>query len=269
MIPILYESENLSIHSLWVFVVLALLLASYLAVKRLKRRRLNLSLFIENNLRFVLAALLLSRIVYFFSHQNAYFPAFDLRTLWNFISIWDQGLSFWGAVLGFALMLIYTLYKRKEDIWKWLDALIVPLFVGMIIGNLGAFLGGHGYGIPTELPWGVRYQVMNVKYTVPIHPTQLYAVFFLILLLWSKNILKKKTKFFELKGASALYLSSLGSLGYFALEFLRGDDTLLLWNTRFSTLLFALIFLLSTGKLMQLILKYKSKQDLHGSPQTP
>lgn len=251
MIPVLYESGFVSIQTLWVFVAIGLLVSSYVAVKSLKRRRLDLTLFIENSGFFLLWAVLFSRFIYFFANPGTYFPALDLRTIGNFLSIWDQGFSFWGALVGFTAAMTFTLWRRGENIWKWYDALIVPLLIGMAIGYLGAFLGGYSYGEPTNLPWGIRYEVINVKYTVPVHPTQIYSIAVLMLILWSKKILKAKSHFFDKDGNTTIYITMLLSLGMFLLEFLRGDDTLIAFDTFriaqfffFGLFLFSLILLL-------------------------
>ena len=195
---------------------------------------------------FFISALVASRIFYFVLHTDAYLPSFDLRTFWNFCSIWDQGFSFWGALLGFMVALLYRLHKSEENTWKWLDALSVPLIVGMGIGSIGAFLGGYSYGRPTDLLWGVRYEVFNVKYTVPIHPTQIYCLLLLIGVLWSKRFLNKKTHFFHSEGNATLYYMTVVSLGLFILEFFRGDDTLLIQGVRLPMIFFALFFLISS-----------------------
>jgi phosphatidylglycerol---prolipoprotein diacylglyceryl transferase len=255
MFPTIYESNHLSIETLWVFVVAALLISSYLAVKRLKRRRVNFNLFIEHSTSFLLSALIVSRVIYFFTNTTAYFPAFDFRTLWNFVSIWDKGFSFWGGVIGFLLMLTYRIFKEKESLWKWYDALIVPTLIGLSIGYAGAFLGGYSYGSPTIMPWGVTYNAFTVKYTTAIHPTQIYAIIAIALLLWSKYHLKKKTEFFETDGNTTLYLTSAFSLFYFLLEFLRGDDTLLILGIRTPQILALLIFI---GSGYHLYKRYKA-----------
>jgi phosphatidylglycerol:prolipoprotein diacylglycerol transferase len=258
MIPILYESQYLSVQTLWVFVVIALLSSSYLAMKRLKRSRVNFNLFIKHSSSYLISALVFSRIIYFTFHADAYFPAFDLRTLFNFVSIWDQGFSLVGAVLGIITALTYHIWKSKEELWKWYDALIVPLYVGMMIGNFGAFLGGYGYGIPTNLPWGIQYESFNVKYTVPIHPTQIYSILILGFLLWTKFKLKEKTNFFKEDGNTTLYLTSTGSFAYFLLEFIRGDDMLTILDIRISIFGFALLFLFSSGLLYRRYQKFKT-----------
>lgn len=243
MLPFLYDSAFLTVQTLWVFVMLAILVGAYLVVQGLKRSRLNFTLFIEHSGFLLFSAVLLARVTYFLLHLDIYTPALDVRTIANFFSIWDQGFSFWGGLVGFTLALLYRLHKSEENTWKWLDALVVPVMVGMIIGTLGAFLGGYSYGNPTSLPWGVSYELYNVKYTVPVHPVQLYVFLYFLLVLWAKRKLKSKTDFFQREGNSTLFYGTLVSLGLFVLEFFRGDDTLLIWKVRLPMIGFFLLFL--------------------------
>jgi len=266
MFPVLYQSDYISIQTLWVFISLALLSSSYLAVQRLKRRRVNFTFFIEHSTRFFLIALISARFVYFFSNTGAYFPRFDLRTLISFVSIWDQGLSLWGGIFAFLIALTWSLRKSEENIWRWYDALSVPALVGLAIGALGAFFGGSAYGTPTDLPWGVTYESQIVKYTVPIHPVQLYLIPLIGLLLWSKSYFKKHYSLFEQDGVTALYLATGFSLIYFILEFLRGDDTLLILGIRFPMILSAIFFLIGAMRLAKTL--KKSKLTSNESPQT-
>jgi phosphatidylglycerol:prolipoprotein diacylglycerol transferase len=263
MIPILYESTWISIQTLWVFVVIALLISSYLAVERLRRERVNFTLLIEHSTFFLICGLIGSRLTYFLFHTDAYIPGFDLRTLINFFSIWDQGFSFWGAAVAIGLALYYRLRKEGEELSKWADALVIPMFTGLIIGDLGTFLSGYSYGTPTDLPWGVLYESYNVKYTVPVHPTQLYSLLLLIVLLWSKKQLAKKSHFFQKSGNTALYLLTSFAFCSFFLEFLRGDDTLLILGIRVPTLLYLSLFCTAGWALYKRYKLYK-----HGSAET-
>lgn len=61
------------------------------------------------------------------------------------------------------------------------DLYAIPLAVAIAIGRIGCFLTGlpdNTYGTPTTLPWGV-----NFGDTIPRHPTQLYEMIFLFLLI--------------------------------------------------------------------------------------
>ncbi len=270
MIPILYESNWISIQTLWVFVVLALLISSYLTVERLRRERVNFTLLIEHSTFFFFCGILGARLAYFIFHTDAYTPGLDLRTLQNFFSIWDQGFSFWGGASAIGLALLYRLKKEGEPLSKWADALIVPFYTGIIIGDLGAFFGGYSYGVPTNLPWGVLYESYNVKYTVPVHPTQLYSMVILIALLWSKKKIAQKSTFFQTHGNTALYLTTTLALSSFLLEFLRGDDTLLILNVRVPMLLYLVLFLAAGWALLKRYNTHASapKKTQHGSPET-
>lgn len=238
-----------------------MLVASTLAVKRLKRRRVDFTLFIKHSTAFFLSGAVLSRIVYFVSHPDTYFPALDVRTLKNFFTLWDQGFSFWGFLIGFFLMMAYHIKKAKQPFWKWMDALSVPLLVALMIGLLGTFLGGYAYGTPTDLPWGIQYESFNVKYTVPIHPTQIYGIIHIGLILWLKAKLKKKKSFFDTDGNTTLFFATFYSLGAFLLEFLRGDDTLLLLGQRLPMYLFGAAFLVSAYTLIRRLKQTKSPDN--------
>jgi phosphatidylglycerol---prolipoprotein diacylglyceryl transferase len=61
------------------------------------------------------------------------------------------------------------------------DLYAVPLALGIGIGRIGCFLTGlsdNTYGMPTTLPWAIDFGD-----GIPRHPTQLYEIVFLILLI--------------------------------------------------------------------------------------
>jgi len=69
------------------------------------------------------------------------------------------------------------------------DLFAIPLCVGIAIGRVGCFLAGIAddtYGTPTALPWGVDFGD-----GISRHPTQLYEVCFLLLLIAKLNRLSK------------------------------------------------------------------------------
>lgn len=62
--------------------------------------------------------------------------------------------------------------------------------VGQAIGRVGCFLVGDDYGRPTDAPWGVTFPRGAPPTDVPVHPTQLYEIAWLLpvaALLWSRR----------------------------------------------------------------------------------
>lgn len=101
--------------------------------------------------------------------------------------IWaDGGLSFHGAVIGGVLATLWLTKRYRVSFWTVADASSPSIALGHIFGRIGCFLNGCCYGVPTKLPWGMRFfnPAIGVD-TLPSHPTQLYeAVGLLLLFAW-------------------------------------------------------------------------------------
>ncbi len=244
MYPILFQIGPFSLHSLWLFVSLAFVAGILAFAKIAKRQRLNLSMFFHHSLSIIVITLFFSRLAFYIMNLQFYMPTFRLSGLLSFFYIWDKGLSFWGAVLGFTIILTLLCFKKDESILKWLDALIIPVGVGIIIANFGQLLDGQCYGSPTSMPWGITYESINVKYTVPIHPTQIYSMLYVGGILF---YLKKyrKLEFFQKEGNTALAAVTVYSGIRFLAEFLRGDDTAEILGMRVASVASIIIFLIT------------------------
>ncbi|MEP0859387.1 prolipoprotein diacylglyceryl transferase family protein [Trichocoleus sp. DQ-U1] len=91
-----------------------------------------------------------------------------------------QGKTVVGALLGGLIGVEIT--KKMIGVNRSTgDVFVYPLIVGTAVGRIGCFLTGlsdRTYGIPTQLPWGVDFGD-----GIPRHPTQLYEVIFLLILM--------------------------------------------------------------------------------------
>jgi phosphatidylglycerol:prolipoprotein diacylglycerol transferase len=58
------------------------------------------------------------------------------------------------------------------------DAFALPIAVAVGIGRFGCFVGGCCFGLPTRLPWGCEFHVLNDPPGTLRHPTQLYECAF-------------------------------------------------------------------------------------------
>jgi prolipoprotein diacylglyceryltransferase len=91
-----------------------------------------------------------------------------------------QGKTVVGALLG-AVIGVETTKKLIGVKQSTGDAFVYPLILGTAIGRMGCFLTGlsdRTYGVETKLPWGVDFGDGVLR-----HPTQLYEIGFLLLLL--------------------------------------------------------------------------------------
>lgn len=146
MLPVLFSIGNISISSFGVFLALAFLFGVFL-IWRLSRawdlpeeRVLDLTL-----LSF--AGGLLGARIFFVAEHWQFFSSLDKILLINKYS----GLSFWGGFLGGWLALYFFSRKFKMDFAAVADIGMVGFLGGLILGNLGCFLGGCGVGIQSNL----------------------------------------------------------------------------------------------------------------------
>lgn len=157
----------------------------------------------------------------------------------QYVLLLMQGKTIVGALLGAVIGVEMTKkligVKRSTG-----DAFVSPLIAGMILGRIGCFLTGLSdktYGIATTLPWAVDFGDGILR-----HPTQLYEILFLGLLLLALSIKPRlrplksgekfqlfmvgylcfrllidsiKPDFHPLLGLSAIQIACLGGLAYY------------------------------------------------------
>jgi prolipoprotein diacylglyceryltransferase len=112
----------------------------------------------------------------------------------QFLLLVIQGKTVVGAMLGGLIGVELT--KKMIGVNRSTgDAFVYPLIVGTAIGRVGCFLTGlsdRTYGISTTLPWGVDFGDGIYR-----HPTQLYEILFLLLLI---TFLKIRTRYHRQEG---------------------------------------------------------------------
>ncbi len=222
MYPILIQLGPITIYALWIFIALGFFAALLILNRLIQKDRPKLLFIAEHSLAVFLAGIIGARLIFVLRNAGYFFGQLDIGRFLEVFYIWDKGLSFWGGFLGIILSLSYFCRKKNENLPRWLDIIAICTLGGMVFGNIGTFLDGSNYGRETSLPWGVIIE--NSRYAVPIHPVQLYAaIYCLILAAALYRFYKKKNAGME--GQTAL----MGLAGYsflrFLEEFLRGDES--------------------------------------------
>jgi phosphatidylglycerol---prolipoprotein diacylglyceryl transferase len=114
------------------------------------------------------------------------------------------GLRMPGALLALALTLPPLLWVAGLPVRRVLDTLTIPIALSIALGRWGCFLNGCCFGVPTTLPWGVRFPRGSLPYlshaeaglvtldqawSLPVHPLALYysldALVIAAILLWA------------------------------------------------------------------------------------
>jgi len=100
------------------------------------------------------------------------------------------GITWYGGLIGATLLGALGCRIHGIPVKTFADCTAVAAPVGQAIGRLGCFLVGDDYGRPTGLPWGIAFPRGAPPTDVPVHPTQLYEIAWLLPvagLLWTRR----------------------------------------------------------------------------------
>ena len=137
------------------------------------------------------------------------------------LMLWNGGMSFHGGLIG--VIIATHLFSKKNKINKFilLDLVALTAPIGIFFGRIANFINSELYGKATELPWSVKFILID---DIKRHPSQLYEaffegiiLFFILRIFFKNNYLKKPGQI------SALFLIFY-SFFRFIIEFIRLPD---------------------------------------------
>ncbi len=232
-----------------------LLLGVWLSVEFFLRlsRSANLSLqhFRDHALWYVGAFLVSGRLFAMLAEYRVY-----LRDPFRVFIPWDGGFSFLGGAIGIGAVLWWVTRHHRTTFLQWLDVLVPAATFGLSFAWLGKFAAGHSYGAPSDLPWAVTYDALNVRYVLPVHPVQLYYAFFYLFLTFFLLVIRKRAK---RAGAETMAGIVLASVATFFFEYFRGDFGIPVFATQLDFVVLALLFV-SLGLFAAVELRLTQKQ---------
>jgi phosphatidylglycerol:prolipoprotein diacylglycerol transferase len=91
-----------------------------------------------------------------------------------------EGITWYGGLIGGGLVGALGCRIHGIPLGTFANCTAVALPIGQAIGRLGCFLVGDDYGRPTDLPWGVSFPRGAPPTDLPVHPTQLYEIGWLL-----------------------------------------------------------------------------------------
>jgi len=233
----MFQAFEIGTFIIWtrlLFVVIGIWMATEFFLRVANSAHLSLQHFKEHGWWYISAFLLGGRGFSVISEYNVYF-----REPLRFLIFWDGSFSILGGAIGIGIVLYFVTRGHRTTFLQWLDALFPAATLGMVFEWLGAFFSGHNYGRPTDMFWGVTYDAMNVRYSVPIHPIQLYYALFFFFLTFVLLIIRKRSK---RVGAETLVGIICASAATFVFEYFRGDFAIPVFATKIDFVLLLALF---------------------------
>jgi phosphatidylglycerol:prolipoprotein diacylglycerol transferase len=221
MYPELFRIGNFPINTYGVFLALAFLCAILITVKLAARDGLPREKIYDLCLWMLLSSLVGSKILMLFTEPEYREHPWQLLSL-DFLR---SGGVFYGGLIGAILSGYFLMSRYRLPWWKTADACAPGIAIGNFFGRQGCFAAGCCWGKPTTLPWGVKFtelghEITGVPVGVPLHPTQLYESFAMLIVFFFLLWLHKHRRF---NGQVILFYALLYSIIRFAIEFLRDD----------------------------------------------
>jgi phosphatidylglycerol---prolipoprotein diacylglyceryl transferase len=170
--PVLVAFGPLAVRWFGLLALLGLGLAVWLSLRDLERARLSPRVALDALAWALPIGLLVGRLVYVLGWWDYYLMhAAELGQL----DVAD--LSLWGGLLGGMAIAAARLKRDPLRRRRIFDVVAPNAALGIAVGRLGAFLDGHGQGLPSALPWATMYaspRAASPDFGVPRHPAQLY-----------------------------------------------------------------------------------------------
>jgi phosphatidylglycerol:prolipoprotein diacylglycerol transferase len=263
MYPVLFRIGNFPINTYGVFLALAFLCAILITVKLGERDGLPRQKIYDLSLWMLLASLIGSKILMFFTEPEYRDHPFQLLSL-DFLR---SGGVFYGGLLGAVLTGYFLMRRYKLPWWRTADACAPGIAIGNFFGRQGCFAAGCCWGKPTSLPWGVKFtelghEITGVPINGPLHPTQLYESFSMLIVFFFLLWLHKHRRF---SGQVILCYALLYSIIRFAIEFVRDDprgDVLGLTSATGLSTSQIISLIVGTAALILLIIRWRQNSSV-------
>jgi phosphatidylglycerol:prolipoprotein diacylglycerol transferase len=133
------------------------------------------------------------------------------------------GFAWFGGLLAGIAVLLWSGREAKTGGMGMLDLAAPAVAVGYGVGRIGCLISGDGdYGIPTSLPWGMKFPHGLVPTDQRVHPTPIYEFLVAMLIaryLWMRG--KPRTEGRLALGQLTGEYLALSGVARFLVEFIR------------------------------------------------
>ena len=221
MYPEILRIGSFPLHTYGVFLALAFLGAIMVTVRLGGRDGLPRERIYDLCLWMLLASLIGSKALMLFTEPE-YRGSPALLFSLDFLR---SGGVFYGGLIGAVVTGYFLMRRYKLPWWKTADACAPGIALGNVLGRQGCFSAGCCWGKPTTMPWGVKFTALGHEITgvpagVPLHPTQLYESFAMLIVFCFLLWLHRHRRF---SGQVILAYALIYASIRFVIEFFRDD----------------------------------------------
>ena len=142
----------------------------YCKTKLIKDQHI-LNLFDDLNTYLIVGIILGGRLGYALFYNLKYY----LENPIEILMVWNGGMSFHGGLIGVIVASLLFSKKHKINQFVLLDLISLSAPIGIFFGRIANFINSELYGKPSELPWSVKFALID---NINRHPSQLYEAFF-------------------------------------------------------------------------------------------
>ena len=224
----------ISIHWYSILLFIAILIGSNLAIKEAKKHGFEEDFMVNLLFLGVIIGILGARIYYVIFNFDYY-----KNNLIEIFKVWNGGLAIHGGIIAGFITIATICYKKKVNLLKILDYLVVGLVIAQAIGRWGNFFNGEAHGAITSLSYLESLHLpqfiidgmyINGSYYTP---TFLYESIWCLIGFIIMIILRRK-KFMKVGYLTSFYLVWYGVERFFV-EGLR-TDSLMFFSLRIAQL---------------------------------
>ena len=216
--PVAFQIFSLEIRWYSLAYVIGILLG-WLYCKEKLIKDLNIINLFDDFISYLIMGIILGgRLGYVLFYNLEYY----LEKPFDILMVWNGGMSFHGGVVG--VIVASHLFSKKHKINQFilLDLVSLSAPIGIFFGRVANFINSELYGNPTDLPWSVKFILID---NINRHPSQLYEAFFEgIMLFFILKYFYKKDYSHKPGQISSLFLIFY-SLFRFFVEFVRTPDS--------------------------------------------
>ncbi|MEA3493006.1 MAG: prolipoprotein diacylglyceryl transferase [Candidatus Margulisiibacteriota bacterium] len=174
MYPILFKIGPLSIHSYGVMVAIAFLVGIFVSIYYAKKAGIKEQVIPDLAIYVIIVAIAGARFFYVAGQWHQY-----KNNLIEIFMVQKGGLVFLGGFLLALITVVFYAKRKGIPLLKLFDILAPGAALGYAIGRIGCFLNGCCFGVPTDLPYGIKFPPGALAYSYfpdkYLHPTQLLS----------------------------------------------------------------------------------------------